>query len=126
MRIIQRIEHFASDSDPLVNGKLRLSAEPIPETLALQKGHDVVQDATGLPGVEQGENVRMLELGGDPDLPQEPLAPQRAQLTAKHFDSDRPVVLEIPGMEHRSHCSMAELPLDQVAVGQCSRDLGEN
>src|SRR3990170_3664494 len=62
---------------------------PGPQRLALDVGHDVVEDRgrcrpTGPSAVEQRQDMGMAELGGDPDLVQEPLgAEHRGQLGAQ-------------------------------------------
>lgn len=52
-------------------------------------GHDVEALACSFAGVEQRENVGMLQLGRKPDLPQEALGTEHcAQLRAEDFESD--------------------------------------
>jgi hypothetical protein len=52
-------------------------------------GHDVEQEAIDAPGVEEREDVRMLEVGGDPDFVQEALATDRGgKLGPKDLQSD--------------------------------------
>ena len=61
----------------------------------------------------------MVELGGDPDLAQEPLAAEHdGQLRPQHLQRHRPVVLEVVGEVYRGHPTRAELALDGVALGE--------
>ena len=52
-----------------------VASRAVAQRLALDKGHDVEQEGVGLARVEQREDVRMLEIGGELDLGQEPSAP---------------------------------------------------
>ena len=55
----------------------------------------------------------------DPDLPQEPLGPERRRkLGMQDFDRDLATVPEVLGEVHGGHPRAPELALDDVAVGQ--------
>ena len=61
----------------------------------------------------------MLEVGGGPDLRQEPFgAEDRGQLGLQHLDRDLAVVLDVVGEVDGRHAALAELTLDLVFVGQ--------
>ena len=107
----QRIEHFPQDGNRFGDGQASVAGEPLPETLAVDVRHDVVQhrriafvgrgDRTR---IDQRQDVRMLELCRDPDLAQEPLGADRGgELGLEHLDGDRPVVLEIVGQIDGGH-----------------------
>jgi hypothetical protein len=72
--IAQRIRHLAADLEGIVYRELLLAPQPVPQRLAFHKRHDVVQQAVRLAGVVDAEDVRVLELGGERDLAEEPLA----------------------------------------------------
>lgn len=64
----------------------------------------------------------MLETGSELDLPQEPVwAERRSQLRVEDLERYRAVVLEVEREVDRGHASAAELSVDAVTVGECSR-----
>src|SRR5439155_12819655 len=68
-----------------------------------------------------GEDVRVLQPRGELDLTQEAISPERGgQRRLQHLERDRAAVLEVAGEIHGGHAALAELPLDQVSVGQGS------
>jgi hypothetical protein len=73
--------------------------------------------ATGLARIEQTEDVRVLKLGGEADLPEEPFAAQDGgEVGAEYLDRDRAVMLEVPGQPDRGHATLPDLAIEQVAV----------
>src|SRR2546426_9458544 len=46
--IAQGVGHFASDLERFVEGQLLLPTQPVPQRLALDVGHDVIEEAVGL------------------------------------------------------------------------------
>ena len=71
------------------------------------------------PGIEDREDVRVLEPGGEADLALEPVGAERGgQLGVQHLERDRAVVLEVLGQVDRGHAAAPELAVERVAVGQ--------
>ena len=61
----------------------------------------------------------MLQPGGEPDLPLEPLgAERRGELRMEQLERDRAVVLEVLGQPDRGHAAAAELAVERVALPQ--------
>jgi hypothetical protein len=52
----------------LLDSDAPLAAEPRAQRFAADEGHHVIQQAVGVPRVDQGENVRVGEQGGEPVL----------------------------------------------------------
>jgi hypothetical protein len=72
-----------------------------------------------LPGIDQGKDVGMLQVGGEPDLAEKALrAEPGGELRPEQLDRDGAVVLEVAREVDGSHAAAAELPLDAVAVGE--------
>jgi hypothetical protein len=117
MRRCQRIGHVVEDPHRLAYGQLALLAQPVAQRRPRHVWHHVVEEARRLPGVVHGEDVGVLQVGGDGDLAQEPLG-RRRQLRAHHLERHLAVVLQVLGEIHGGHPARAELPLDRVAVGQ--------
>ena len=87
--------------------------------LALDEGHDVEQEAVGLARVEERQDVRVLEVGGELDLGQEPLgADHGGELGAQQLERHLAVVLEVLGEVDGGHAAGADLTFDPVAVGE--------
>ena len=89
------------------------------ERLPLDERHDVEEVAVGLARVEQRQDVRVLEVGGELDLGEEPLgADDGGELRAQNLERDLAVVPEVLGQVHRRHPACADLAFDPVTVGE--------
>src|SRR5436309_12218348 len=61
----------------------------------------------------------MLQPGSDLDFAQEPLCPDGGgELGVQHLQRNGTAVLDIRGEKHGGHSTAAQLPLDDVAVGE--------
>ena len=110
---------LGGDPERGVHRELPLPAEPVAEALALDERHGEPEPAVGLARVEHGEDVRMLQPGGEADLPLEPLGAEAGgQVQMEHLERDRPVVPEVLRQPDRGHAAAAELALEGVAVPQ--------
>jgi len=67
--------HFAHNAQRLGHRQRAGALEAGPPGLAGNVRHHVVQQPVGRTAVEQGQDVRVLQLGGDLDLGQEALGP---------------------------------------------------
>jgi hypothetical protein len=61
VRLGQRIHHFPENADRFRDRQLAVLLQPFPQRFALDVGHDVVVEAGGLAGIEQRQDVGMLE-----------------------------------------------------------------
>jgi hypothetical protein len=96
VRIAQRIGHFARDQQCFIQGQLLLPLQPVPQRLNFDEWHRVVHEAAHLPRVEQGQDVWVVEAGGDADFAKEPVGAQRGGgFGAENLEGDRAVVLEV-------------------------------
>ncbi len=69
--------------------------------------------------VDEGQDVGMVELGGDLNLVEKPLgAHHGSQLRPQHFHRNLAMVIQILGKVHRGHAAGAKFFLDGVAVGE--------
>ena len=63
VRVVERVGDLARDAHRVVDRELLLALEPLAQRLALDEGHDVVeQPVRPSPRVEQRQDVRMLQL----------------------------------------------------------------
>jgi len=69
--------------------------------------------------IEQGQQIRMLQVRRDLDLAQEPLrAEDGAELRVEHLDRDVAIVFEIAREINGRHAAAAELAIDDVQPGE--------
>src|SRR5207245_2797628 len=117
--VAQGVRHFLDDLYGLLARGLPLPLQSLAQRLALDVRHHVVQGALGSAGVVQRQDVGVGEPRRDLDLAQEALgAERRGDLGPQHLDRDRPAVLEILREIDRGHPTVADLPLQCVAVGE--------
>jgi hypothetical protein len=84
---IQSMGHFGCDPDRIFDRELALPVDPVPQRLAVHERHDIIQEPIGLPGVEELQDVRMLEAGGRADFGQESLRSDgNRKFGPEHFD----------------------------------------
>src|SRR5688500_8172508 len=110
----------AGDGERIVQRQLVLAFEASPERFALDVGHDVPRrgsqwSTVHRAGVEEREDVRMLEGGGEADLAHEQVG-QGDQLAANDLEGDWAAVPQVAGEVDGGHAAPAELALDAVAA----------
>ncbi len=95
------------------------------QRLAVDERHHVVEKTVVLARIEQGKNVRVLEVGGGLDLLEESLgAEDGSELRPQHFDGDRAVVLQIVSEVDVRHAAFAQVAFNLVAVSEGGREPG--
>ena len=105
VRVAERVGDLARDANRVVHRKLLLALEPRAQRLAGDERHHVVQQSVGVAGVEQRQDVRMLQPRGRPDLAQKALAAERrAEIGVQDLDGDVAIVPEVVGEDTRSPC----------------------
>jgi hypothetical protein len=125
MGVPERFGGLTRHPQRVVQRERAASAEPIPETPALDIGHGEPEAAAGLAGVVDREDMGMLESGGESDLALEALGPEHGgELRVQDLQRDGAVVLEVVGEIDRRHAPAPELPLDAVAVGEGGNEVG--
>src|SRR5437870_5200005 len=119
VRVRQRARRLGRDLHRVLERQLLLALQAIAQRLALDVRHDVIEEAGRGAGVVQGQDVGMLQPGGDLDLAQKPLGAERGRdLGVQDLDRHRSAVFQVLRQEHRGHASTAQLPLDRVAVSE--------
>ena len=74
MGVLETVGHFARDPERIGQRELPFALETSPERLSLDVGHGEPEQAVGLTGVVDREDVRVLQPRRRSDLAQEPLA----------------------------------------------------
>ncbi len=110
----------------LVDRELLLAIEPAAQRFALDERHHVEQQSVRFARIEQRQQVRVLQVGRDPDLAQEPLdAEHRAEFRLEQLERDVAVVAEVAREVHGRHAADADLPLDAVPIRKCGLQAAE-
>jgi hypothetical protein len=124
MGVAQRPGRLTRNPQGVADRELALPPEPVAQALALDVGHGEPEPARSFPRVMHGQDVGMLQAGGEPDLPLEPLRPQRGgELRVQHLERHGPVVLTIVRQEDGCHPSPAQLALEHVTLAQALLEL---
>jgi hypothetical protein len=122
VRVVERGRDLPGEPERFLHRKLPVAHEPGAERLAGHERHDVIEETIGLPRVDQPEDVRVLQIGGDLDLGEEPpAAEQGGELGVEHLDGDLAAVPQVLGEVDDGHAALADLSVETVALGE--RDL---
>ena len=106
MGIAERVGHLAGDLERVLDRELLLAVEPVPEGLALDEGHDVIQQSWVVgrerrlddTAVEEWEDVRVAEVRRGLDFAEEALGAEcGGEFGAEDLDGDLAVVLQVLG-----------------------------
>jgi len=123
VRVRQSVRHVPQQGQRVGDGARPGPPDALGEGLSLDVRHDVVEEAVGPPGVDEGEDVRVREARGEPDLLEEALlAVQRRDLGTKHLEHDAAVVLPLPGKEDDGHPALPQRVDDAVPFGERLRE----
>jgi hypothetical protein len=96
--VVQPVGHIAGDAEGVLQRKLVLALEAIPQRLPRHERHDVVELALEFPGIQQAEDVGMLEAGSGGNFAKEAVGTEYGgDVRQQCLDRDRAVVLEVPG-----------------------------
>ena len=117
VRVLERLGRLARDPQRLLHRELLLPPQPVAQRLALDVRHGEPEAAGRLARIVDGEDVGMLETGGELDLPLEPVgADGDGELRKQHLQRDGAVVLEVAGEVDGGHPAATELALERIAV----------
>ena len=119
VRVIECTGDATGQPDRLLDGQVLLSLEAVPQRFTCHVRHHIVDQAPGLAGIEQWQDVRVLQPGGHPDLTQEALdAEHGGELGTQHLQGDVAIVLEIACQIYRCHATGTDFTLDSVVLGE--------
>ena len=97
----------------------------MPQCLAFDIGHRVEQHAGGNARIEERQDVRVGQAGGDLDFAEKPLGAQRmGEIGAQDLQGHQALVLVIARQVHNRHSPAAELSLQSVATTEGVREAG--
>src|SRR5688572_19030262 len=119
VRVVERGCDLASDLKRFVDRQLQLPIESAAERFSLRQRHHVVEAAVRLTGVEQREDVGMMQVGEDLDLTEKALCTERrGDIGTENLDRHVAMVLEIACEIYRGHRAASELAIDGIAVAE--------
>ncbi len=123
--VVERFAGLPHQAEGLRHRERALASEPLAQGLAVHVRHDVERPGRGLvgcAGVEQGEDVGVLEPREDLDLEQEALGGLADDdLRAQDLDGDGAVVFAVARQVHHRHPAPAQLSVDRIAVAHGDR-----
>ena len=115
--VVECPSDIARKPEGLVHRKLTLTVQPLPKALPLHERHDVEERSVRLSRIEEGQDVRVLEVGRGLDLGQEAVCPHgRGQLGPEDLDGYLSFMPEVVCQVDRCHPARTDLALDPVAV----------
>ena len=124
--IVDRCRDRRREMQCFLDGQLLLPIELRAQRLALDEGHDVIQQSFRLTRVEQRKQVRVLKISRDFDLGEEPLdAKHGSQLGIQDLQRDSPVVFLLIGEIHRGHSTAPDLTVKAIATEEEPVQVGQ-
>ena len=113
----QGVHHLGQDLDGVVDREFALPGQPVAQRFPGDVGHHEPVEPVAFAGIEQGQDMGMLQPGGDLDFPEEPLAAEGGgDLGPEDLHRHLAVMPQVFGQVDRGHPPAAELALDGVAV----------
>src|SRR6476661_4182322 len=117
--VVECFGNLPSDLECLIDPQLALAPELLTERFALHVRRDVVEAAGRLTTVEEGEDVRLLEGGGENDFMLKSFDAHRGcHVAPYHFERDRAAVAHVACEVDGCHSPCTDLTLDPVPVGE--------
>ena len=122
----QGVDDLHQDLHGVVDRQLAVPGQPVAQRLALDRRHDVIEESVGLTGVEQRQDVWVLELRDRLDLAREAVGAQRGgELGAQHLHRHLATVPHVFREIDRRHAARPELADQTIAVSQGRGDAVE-
>ena len=120
VRVLERAGDLPRDGHRFLYAELLLAIELGPERFAPHEGLDVPQELIGLAGVDQREDVRMIEPRGDLHfIEKSDDAEVRGDFWAQNLERDLAVVLQLAREVHCPHAAGPDFAFDRVPIGKC-------
>jgi hypothetical protein len=115
--VSQRLGRITGDSERLGHGQLPLPRQSGAQGLAFDERHREPEALRGLAGVQNGQDVWVLESCGESNLAKEALRAEcGSELGAQNLQGDWSIVAKIVRQIHRGHATAPELALERVAT----------
>jgi hypothetical protein len=119
MRVLERCRDGACERDGLVHREGPLPIDAVAQGLAFHERHHVVHHAVRHARIVQLHDVGVEQVGRDADLGEEPFVAEHGRDLGMEDLERHPLVMpEVLGQVHGRHASVAEFPVDAVAMGE--------
>src|SRR5688500_15665981 len=93
-----------------IDRKMLIAIQSLAEGFAFHIRHHVVKQSIRIAGIEQRQDVRMVQPRGELDLPQESIGPERSrQIRMQHLERDDALVLPVLREIDGRHAATAKL-----------------
>jgi hypothetical protein len=117
VRIVHRTGYSGGDVHRFVNRELPLAVQTLAQRFALHIRHHIEEETVGFPGIEEGEQRWMLQVGGKLDLAEDTLrAYYRSEVGFEDLEGDVPVVFDIAREVNGRHPAGADFAFDAIAA----------
>jgi hypothetical protein len=118
VRVLECRGDFAGDAERFFDGESALAAQPFAERLAFDERHGEEHAPVGLSGIEEGEDVRVVEPGGGADLGEEAVVAHRCvELRVQNLQRHGPVVLQVGREKYDGRSAAPDLAQHRVSIG---------
>ena len=115
VRVLKRLRGLSGNANRVRYRQLRLPREPVAQRLTLNEGHREPEPPRALTGIEHGEDVRMLEPRGEPNLALKALGAERAaEIGMQHLEGHVATVPQVVREVDRRHPAGAKRAHDVV------------
>ena len=123
VREIETGADFLRDAQRVFQRQLPRLGQTLAQRSSRDVGLHVIEQSSGFARVDQRDDVRVSQLGSNADLAQKTIGAEAGRdFGSQDFDRDLSPVLLFFGEVHRRHSAAPQLPLDGIAVGECSGD----
>src|SRR6266545_185799 len=115
MSVCERRQHIPKNPNDIVDGQRSISRDARLERLTLDQWHRVIRQAYRVARCQHRNNVRVLKLRSDLNLPSETLEVYRgSKIRRENLDHNLPLESSVLGDEHSRHPTAAELTRESV------------
>ncbi len=119
MGVGQRVGDVVQDPDHFAWRELHALVQGMTQRFSLDVRHREVQQVARRPGRVQRNDMGMLQLGRELDLPPKPLtAHPRGELGRQHLHDHLPVQRLLERHKHPAHATAGQLTLEDVIVAE--------
>jgi hypothetical protein len=117
--VLQCSGQLPGDRQSLLDPELLFPLEFLAERLASNERNHVPEQTTALTGIDEGEDVWMIQLCCEADLGKEPLPAQHCgYVRAKDLESDVAVVSHVMREVDSGHPAAPELAVEAIAIAE--------
>ncbi len=123
MRVLEPVRDLAHELECGVHRQPPVALEPSAQRFTFDVRHHVPQQPVHAAGVEQGQDMRMLERRGDANLLQKSFCTYGSgQFFAQHLDGDEAMVPHVAREIDNGHAAVPDLAPDGVPADECRRE----